>query len=57
MPKSSARRMKTSVIYAPGSDRSYPKGVDRPPILVCASLAITVLVLAGAIYVLAFYLR
>jgi hypothetical protein len=31
--------------------------VDRPPILVCASLAITLLMLAGAIYVLAFYLR
>jgi len=40
-----------------GSDHGYPEAVDRPPISVCASLAFTVLMLAGAIYVLGFYLR
>jgi hypothetical protein len=39
------------------SNCGYHEGVDRPPILVCASLAFTVLMLAGAIYVLGFYLR
>jgi len=49
--------VKTSVICAPGSDLDYPEAMDRPPISVCASLAFTALMLAGAIYVLWFYLR
>jgi hypothetical protein len=39
------------------SDCSYPEAVDRPPFSVFAALAVTILILAGAIYVLAFYLR
>jgi hypothetical protein len=31
--------------------------VDRPPFFVFAAPAVTILILAGAIYVLAFYLR
>ena len=53
----SAWLVKTSVTLCTGHDHSYPEAVDRPPISVCASLAFTALMLAGAIYVLAFYLR
>jgi hypothetical protein len=57
MPKSLRPVRENYSDLCAGRDHGYPEPVDRPPILVCASLAITVLMLAGAIYVLGFYLR
>jgi hypothetical protein len=36
------------------NDCSYPEAVDRPPFSVFAALAVTILILAGAMYVLGF---